>query len=53
MEQEISGEGRTLSMALVRAFQGDREGAFAELEGLSMAAGGGALLLYLLFGIIL
>jgi len=34
-EQEASGEGRTLSMALVRAYQRNGEGAMAEVEGLS------------------
>jgi tetratricopeptide (TPR) repeat protein len=34
-EKEVSGSGRTLSMALVRSLQGDREGALAEVGGLS------------------
>ncbi len=39
-EKEVSGVGRTLSMALVRAFQGDREGALEEMEGIRALQGG-------------
>ena len=38
-EQEVSGTDRTLSMALVWAFQGNREAAFDEVEGLAPRAG--------------
>ena len=39
-EQEVSGLGRTLSMAVVKAFQGDREGALQEMEGVAALQGG-------------
>ncbi|NNM07470.1 MAG: tetratricopeptide repeat protein [Gemmatimonadetes bacterium] len=39
-EQEVSGLGRTLSMALVKAFQGDQDGAVREMEGFSALQGG-------------
>jgi TolB-like protein/class 3 adenylate cyclase len=39
-EQEVSGVGRTLSMAVVKALQGDREGAMQEMEGVASLQGG-------------
>jgi TolB-like protein/Tfp pilus assembly protein PilF len=38
-EQEVSGEGRTLSMALVWAYERNREAALREVEGLAAGTG--------------